>query len=173
MAEFTFTAGGRFETLTKPELSDALAAQYDLQQRTQLAGVKEFRFPVLQGTAVGGVLNIGGDVLLGAVNPAWSGRQIGPTQGFTWTVLRLAIFGLTAGVTPDVVNLIRYGGGPDPVWQFNGNNFAYTFTRGSLDLQGGESFQLVSVGAFAATGNIRLTGQGILTPTEMVGKILI
>jgi hypothetical protein len=175
VATFHFTAGGAFETLTKPELQDALAADADVRQRQQLGGVRDYRIPVLQGQAVGGLLDIGGDVQAALANgqPNWSGQRIGPTQGFSWTILRLAVSGLTAGVTPDVVNLIKIGAGPDPIWQFTGNTFFATYSRGSIILNGGEGLRLVNVGTFAATGNIRLTGEGIITPTEMVGKLLV
>lgn len=177
MAKFRFDVGAEFDTLTADEMAKVLEDQ-DARVRASLRGIKPgMNLPPLQGYPVAGVLNIGGDVVASiasgplAGQPAWSGRIVGPTQGNEWSIRRLAVSGLTTGATPDVVNLILYGHDRDAQWQFNGNNFAYTFGRGELPLRAGEGLQLVSVGTFAATGLIRLTGSVDQAPAEKFAEV--
>lgn len=175
MARFRFDVGAEFDSLTADEMSGLLDRQ-DEKQRANLRGIKPgMNVPPLQGFPVGGVLNIGGDTIANQASgqPAWSGRIIGPTQGNEWSIRRLAVSGLTTGATPDVVNLILYGHDRDPQWQFNGNNFAYTFGRGEMILRAGEGLQLVSVGTFAATGLIRLTGSLDQAPAEKFAELIL
>jgi hypothetical protein len=88
---------GWIDTLTKEDLDGAFADNRRLIQDA-LRGIKYIRLPPLQGFAVGGVLDIGGDTIanLASGQPAWSGHIIGPTQGNAWQVKRLAVSGLTA-----------------------------------------------------------------------------
>jgi hypothetical protein len=88
---------GWIDTLTKDDLDGAFADNRRLIQEA-LRGIKYMRLPPLQGFAVGGVLDIGGDTIatLASGQPAWSGHIIGPTQGNAWQVKRLAVSGLTA-----------------------------------------------------------------------------
>jgi hypothetical protein len=60
-----------------------------------------------------------------------------------------------------------------PLWQFNGNNFGYTFGRLEMTLTGGDSLTFASVGTFAATGTIRVTGELVEVPAEMLYKIAV
>ena len=175
MAKFRFDVGAEFDSLTADEMAGLLEKQ-DERQRSLLRGVKAgMNVPPLQGFPVGGVLNIGGDVVANQASgqPAWSGRIVGPSQGNEWQIRRLAVSGLTTGATPDIVNLILYGHDRDPQWQFNGNNFAYTFGRGEMILRAGEGLQLVSVGTFAATGLIRLTGSLDQAPAEKFAELIL
>lgn len=179
MARFKFDVGAEFDTLTKDELDGALRDR-DARQRSALRGIKPgMNLPPLQGFPVAGVLDIGGDANTSQVagsfagQPAWSGHIVGPAQGNAWSIRRLAVSGLTTGATPDIVNLILYGHDRDAQWQFNGNNFAYTFGRGELPVRAGEGLRLVSVGAFAATGLIRLTGSLDQAPAEMFAELII
>ena len=80
--------------------------------------------------------------------------------------------GLTAGATPDVLNVYRRGGTTQPVWQVNGNTFAYTFPRLSFVLLASESLVLVSVGTFTATGTITATADLIEVPAQMLAKLV-
>lgn len=177
MAKVVFDFGIEMDMLNKGELDHSLAAQEERWKRAALAGRKYRRLPILSGFPVAGVLDIGGDTNTPqaagsfAGQPAWSGAKIGPTEGNAWEVKRLAVNGLTSGGTPDVVNLIRPGSGPDAVWQFNGNNFAYTFGKLELVLLPSESMRLVSVGTFAATGQIRLSGEMVQIPAERLGEL--
>lgn len=182
MATFKFEAGGTFEMVTPAELGKALdKAQRDAlaAELLALAGIKHRKLPVLSGVAVSGALDIGGDNNpIQVAGPftgsgAWSGYPIGPTQGNVWMAKRLAVTGLTPGAAPDIVNLFTPGGHSiDIVWQFTGNAPVATFGRGEVVIYGGETLRLISVGAFAATGQIRLSGELYQVPAEMIGKII-
>jgi len=131
-------------------------------------GIKWMRLPLtLQGKAVGGVLNLGQE------NPnTQEGQVLGPEQGFCWSLRRLIVDGLTSGATPDVVNLFRSTSTGQPaLWQFNGNNFGYTCGRLEMVLWPGNTLQLISVGTFAATGTVRLSGELIEIPAEQLAKL--
>jgi len=57
------------------------------------------------------------------------------------------------------------------LWQFNGNNFGYTFGKLELLVMGGETLSLQSVGTFASTSLITLSGELTEVPSEMVYKL--
>lgn len=158
--KFKIDFGTEIDLLTQGELDASLARHGDALERSRVRGIRYRRLPLLQGVAAGGVLT------LGATTPT-----VGPDSGFAWSLRRVVITGLTAGATPDVVNLYRNGGGEQPVWQFNGNNFGYTFGRLELVIQGGETLVLVSAGTFAATGTITMSGELVEVPAEMLGKL--
>jgi hypothetical protein len=144
-----------------------LQKQMEIQNQLiiqQLRGIKWMRLPLtLQGTASGGALNLG----------EASGQVLGPKPGYLWSLNRLVVDGLTTGATPDVVNLYRSSStGQPPLWQFNGNTFGYTFSDLNVTLMGGDTLNLISVGSFAATGTIRLSGELLEVPAEMVGKLV-
>jgi hypothetical protein len=166
-----FEIGAEFETLTKGELDHSLDRAITMV-REQARGQKYRRLPQLSGVASAGVLNIGGDVG-GGPGGTWSGAPVGPHEAWAWEIGLLAVSGLTYGATPDVVNLFIVGAGSSiPWWQFNGNNFAYTFGAGALVLLPGEKLQLVSQGTFAATGTITLAGSiRSQMPAERLGKV--
>jgi hypothetical protein len=138
------------------------------RERERLRGIKWLRLPpVLQGTAVGGVLSLGNT----------KGQTVGPRLGYAWALRRLVVDGLTAsatpGAAPDVVNLYRDSStGQAPLWQFNGNNFGYSFNNLEMTLLGGETLSMASVGTFAATGVVRLTGELVELPAEMIAKVI-
>ena len=174
MAKFRFDVGAEFDTMTADEMTRILEKR-DAAQRQQLAGVQVGKaLPPLQGFAVSGVLNIGGDIIstiIASGQPAWSGRIVGPSQGNEWQIRRMSVSGLTTGSTPDIVNIIFYGHDRDPVWQLNGNQFSSTFGRGEMLLRAGEGIQVVSLGTFAATGLIRLTGSVDQAPAEKFAEL--
>jgi len=134
-------------------------------ERERARGWKWMRLPtILTGTASGSALNIG-------IN---TGIQLGPDQGYAWSLRRLVVLGLTTGATPDVVNLQLHGGtavNAPPLWQFNGNNFGYTFNHMSMVMRPGDRLNLVSVGTFASTSRIVLGGELVEAPAEMLFKI--
>jgi hypothetical protein len=161
LGRFVIDIGSQIETVTPAELERAFFEQ-DEKLAAQLAGIKYRRLPILSGTAQSGVLDIGGDKPAG-----WSGHQVGPASGYMWEVKLLAVNGLTTGTTPDIVNLYILGAGSSLAWwQFNGNNFAYTFGHRELVLLPNEYLRLASVGTFAATGTVSLTGSVIQAPAE-------
>ena len=142
--------------------ADQLATRLtaDSEERARLRGVKSFRLPLLMATGANPFL-LGGDV-----TPA-GGMNATPDPGFVWSLRHLVIEGLTAGATPDVVNISR---GPRIVWQLNGNQFAQTWGRGEMILNAGETLAYSSVGTFTATGKIIIHGMALSVPAEMIGK---
>jgi hypothetical protein len=161
--------GAELDTLSKNELDQSLGAVVAAVREEQ-RGIKYRRIPQLSGTATGGSLDIGGDNNVGT---QWFGTPVGPREGWAWELGLVTVAGLTAGTSPDVVNLMIVGAGSSiPWWQFNGNSFAYTFGRGELVLLPGERLRLVSVGTIAATGAITLTGSiRAQAPAERLGRV--
>jgi len=104
-------------------------------------------------------------ILLGAA----SGQVLGPESGYAWQLRRLVVSGLTAGATPDIVNLFKNDrtSGP-PLWQFNGNNFGYTFGRLELVIRPGETLTLQNVGTIASTSLVMLSGELDEIPAQML-----
>jgi hypothetical protein len=164
MARWRFAVGEFFETLTKPEMADALsehraAARAEAEQLAAAHARKYMRLnPAVKGIAINGVLQMGGDFPnSGAAGVLVAAPQ--PRAGYAWAARRCSVSGLTAGTTPDIVNLHRKTTNSTPItssgqWQFNGNNYAYTFSHEQLVFLEGETPVLVSVGTFAATGTI-------------------
>jgi hypothetical protein len=171
---FKFGIGEFFETINKGEMKDALREshaerQAEADQRAAAHGRKYMRLnPPISGAAVAGVLQIGGDFAnAGAAGTLVQAPQ--PRAGYAWAMRRMAVLGLTSGATPDVVNLLRRTGGL-PVWQFNGNNFAYTFSHEQIVFLEGETPVLVSAGTFTATGTVTLHADFIEVPAPELFK---
>lgn len=174
MARFKFGMGEFFETLTKPEMKEALHETYveqqaEAAQRAAARGWKYMRLnPPVTGVAAGGVLQIGGDF----PNTGPGATLVAPPQpraGYCWSMRRMSVFGLTNGTTPDIVNLYRRAGSR-PAWQFNGNNFAYTFSHEQVIFLEGETPILVSQGTFTATGIITFDADFVELPQPELYK---
>jgi hypothetical protein len=162
MAKFKIGAGAELELLTKEELSDALS-EADAWEVARLQAEKWMRLPqLLSGNASSGSLVLG----------ETAGDIVGPREGYFWSIRRLVVSGLTSGASPDVVNLYLGTAAGQPLWQFNGNNFGYTFGKGQLSLRAGENLALASVGTFAATGTITLSGELVEVPAQLAGKVI-
>lgn len=153
--------GAQLETLTRGELSEELAAQTQAQYRQLARGMKYFRLAPHSAAVANSAFTLDGS----------GKRGLGPRDGYVWAIRRLAVEGLTAGTTPDVANLYRNNTSGLRVWQFNGNNFAYTFGKCELLLLGGETISLVSLGTIAATGNITLSGDALEVAAEEIWKL--
>jgi hypothetical protein len=164
MAKVRLQAGAEFDLLNKDELSSALSSQSDADQVARLHGIRHMRLPeVLVGTPSSSKISLDGNT---------GPYPLGPRSGYAWSITRLIVSGLTAGSTPDVVNL--YKGAPGagvPLWQFNGINFGYTFGKLDMVLYGGETLSLQNSGSIAATGQIGLGGELIECPAELIGKL--
>lgn len=158
-----FDLGQTADVLSPGEHRSSLRSELDAFERNRESGRKWMHLPPLQGTAVAGAL------LLGHAAPV-----CGPMSGYIWSVSRLVITGLTTGTTPDIVNFFLNDsrGGAAPVWwQLNGNQFGETFGRGQLLVMPGETVICRSLGAFAATGTITVTGDLEQVPAQMQGKL--
>jgi hypothetical protein len=163
MPEVKLELGARLHTLSHGELKETLAARDDAMMHRQAEGIKYRRLPLIRGLAAAGALSMGGPD---------ASQDCGPNEGFAWMITRLSINGLAGGVTPDVVDLYRGGAGNFPVWQFTGNSFAATFTKLSLVYLPSETLLLASVGAFAATGPITVSGELLQVPAESLWKLI-
>lgn len=180
MARFEFGIGKFFETLTQAELNESLESYRALAraEERQRAWGKKYGRVTVTGQAAGSVLAMGGDYPNsgpgGTLVPA---KQ--PLAGYAWAVFRASVSGLTSGTTPDVVALHRTTPGAlytgtslsNGVWQFNGNNFAYTFSFGQMVFLEGETPVLTSVGTFASAARIVLSMDYQEVPQEQLYKV--
>ena len=151
------------DMVTAPEINEVMANRFDSYLRDRFRGVKWMRLP----------LGLSGNVVAGAITLGISnGQVVGPDQGFAWSIKRLVVAGLTSGATPDIVNLyLNDNFSFPPLWQFNGNNFGYTFGKADLVLIGGDTLSIKNVNTMAATGQITVSGELWEVPTEMIGKL--
>lgn len=161
MAKTVLQLGSTVETLTPGELRKELAATSQEFFRQFGRGVKYLRFGPEPATIVNGAFTLDGSATSG----------LGPREGFVWTIRRITVWGLADGTTPDIANLYRNQPSGIPVWQFNGNNFAYTWGKLEMLLLPGETLSLASVGSLAATGTISISGDVLEVAAEEVSKI--
>jgi hypothetical protein len=155
--------GVSLEIPNRDEIREDIGSVWQQQQRQHIRGIKWMRLPeTLSGPVVSSAIQLG----------VAKGQVVGPEQGYAWSLGRLLVSGLTAGTTPDIVNLYRNDrfAGP-PLWQFNGNNFGYTFGKLRLVLMSGDTLSLQNVGTIAATGTILLSGELIEVPAERLGEL--
>jgi len=154
----TVRGGGQIDIPTRQEIAEIVSAQL----REAYRGVKYMRLPVMSATPANSAVTIADK----------SSGVIGPEQGYAWSLRRIVVDGMTTGATPDVINMYRNAAtAQPPLWQFNGNNFGYTWGPLEMVLQPGDSLKFTSVGTFAATGVIRVTGELIEVPAEMLAKL--
>jgi hypothetical protein len=155
--------GMTLEIPNRDEIREDMAGVWDAQQRRLVRGIKWMRLPAtLSGAVKSSAITLG----------TGTGQIVGPEQGYAWAMRRLVVGGLTAGATPDVVNLYRNDGfNQVALWQFNGNNFGYTFNNLQLVLMSGDTFSLQNVGTIAATGTITLSGELVEVPAERLGEL--
>ena len=154
--------GATLDTLNQSELDDGLNRRAEAAYQQLARGVSYGRFgPVGETAPVDGVFTMDGT----------NKRQLGPRTGWLWSIRRLAVLGLATGVTPDVINLYRNETSGTPIWQFNGNNWAYTFGKGEMLLTDGETLGLAGTG-LATTSIITISGDFYSVPAEQIFKLL-
>lgn len=163
MPEVEIKGGLRVEIPSRQEIRKDMREEWDARERLQAKAWKWMRLPLtLSGAIASNAITLG----------VTKGQILGPESGYAWSLRRLIVTGLTTGATPDVVNLYRndhFAG--QPLWQFNGNNFGYTFGRLELVIMGGETLALQNVGNLAATGTVTLSGELIEVPAEQLWKL--
>jgi len=164
MPRLHIQGGVEVEIPNREENRADVAAVMDARELVQARGTKWMRLPVLLGTPASSAVTIDG---------AHGQPPVGPESGYAWSIRRIVIDGMTSGATPDVINMYRNSaaGTQPPLWQFNGNNFGFTFGRLEMTLMGGDTLVFASVGTFAATGTIRVTGELVEVPAEMLWKM--
>jgi hypothetical protein len=144
---------GRLERMDK--------RQADIERarvQEQISGVKAgLRLPVIR-QAGANPFTAGGDSLPFLQKP---------DEGRAWYLRHLSIQGLTSGSTPDVVNILRAG---FVIWQLTGNQTCQTWGKSDILVRPGESLSYQSVGTFAATGVITITGGVDDWPAEKIGQ---
>jgi hypothetical protein len=155
VSRYKIQGGTEFETAT-PEEVRRIVSESD---REHARGYKDMRLPQIYGSASSSAITLGKGI-----------AQVGPESGHKWSLRRIVISGMTTGGTPDVINMYVNDTGGQPLWQFNGNNFGYTFGRRELVINPGEILLFASVGTFAATGTITVSGQVDDVIAEMFGK---
>jgi hypothetical protein len=155
VAKFRIAANAEVDMLTKAELDESLAAQ-----RAPYQAVTVLYLPVLFGAASGGALAMGGD----------SGSVLhSPDAGYVWSVRHLSIEGLTAGATPDVVNINRGG---RTFWKLSGAPpAAETWGRGEFIVRAGMSLSYTNFGAFASVAQIVISGTVWQCPEQFVAEL--
>jgi len=140
-----------------------VAAVMDARELVQARGVKWLRLPEMYGTPANSALTM---------DESHGVAVVGPESGYAWSLRRIIVDGMTTGATPDVLNMYRNSTSGAPLWQFNGNNFGYTFGRLEMVLMPGDTLKFASVGTFAATGRIRVSGELVEVPAEMLWKLV-
>jgi hypothetical protein len=174
MARWIFGLGNAFETLTKPELSDALAAQYDLETRTLLRGVKPFDL-FLNLNQINALVPAGGTANVITLS---GGMSQSPPSGFVWAVMNVGYE--ASGST----NLRIYKGawpGASSTLSGQGRLVAANtgtpqagnlqFSKGQFMLKSGDAPSFLTV--TPAMTLLSLFISGIECPAERVGELLL
>jgi hypothetical protein len=161
MARVKLDFGAEIDVLNKDELDRSMTA-FEQREAERWRAIKGMDLPqTVRGTASGSALTLG----------ETTGLVMGPRPGYVWSVRRLVVTGLTSGATPDQVNLYKGTAAGAIEWNFNGNNFGYTFGKGQITFRGGETFCLASVGTFNSTAEIILSGSIVEAPAELEAKV--
>jgi hypothetical protein len=137
--------GATVDFLSKDELADELAKNQDRAQameRERLVGVKYIRAPRVQGTVYNGTIgNAGGTMFAAGTLAATLGSpQWGPTQGYCWSVRRIAVGGLANAGTGvcDIVGIYRNTNTSPMIAQVSANSPMVTFPTLGCVLYGGD-----------------------------------
>lgn len=178
MAIFTFQPGARFETLTKPELSDALAAEFNRQTEVTLRGVKpqEIFLNLSQIQQLGGAQPGSAASVNVLTLPGTAGFT--PGNGFVWAVM-------TAGVELTGASNIRIYKGAPPgltstptgigrlVFANTGTPTAAAanFSKGQVMMRSGEQLSFVTVTPAQFFLSVYIAA--IQCPAERVGELLL
>lgn len=154
----TIRGGEQADIATPGEVREIFGAEL----REAARGVKWMRLPLLSGAIANSAITLG--ITKGQ-------PPVGPEQGYAWAITRLVVTGLKAAATPDIVNVYLNDNFSGPVWwQFNGNNFGYTFDP-PLILTPGDTLSLQNSGSISATGTVSLSGELWQVPAEMLYKL--
>lgn len=155
--------GGEFFAPSRDEYVQMITDAQEIRERASVRAWKWMRLPVYTGTPASSAVTI---------DEKSNGFELGPQEGYAWALTRIVIDGMTSGSTPDEINMYRNSvTGQPPLWQFNGNNFAYTWGKLRMTLMGGDTLKFASTGTFSATGLIRVTGELIEVPAEQLGLL--
>lgn len=178
MAKFIFQVGQPFETLTKPELSEALAAEFDRQTAVTVRGIKngEMFLNLAQIQQLGLAAPGSAPSVNVLSTPGTAGFT--PGNGFVWAVMNIAWEVSAAS------NVRIYKGAPPglsntptgiarPVFANTGTPQVAnsTFSKGQLMMRSGDQLTFVTVTNTAFF--LSMFVSYIQCPAERVGELLL
>jgi hypothetical protein len=186
MPKVKLDVGATVDFLNKDELDETLRkhqAQADVMERERMKGIKYIRAPRIQGTVYSGTIGNAGGTLFptGTLYATLGSPQWGPTQGYAWSVRRIAVGGLANvnGTNPDVVGIYRNTNTSPMMCQITANAPMVTFPTLGCLLHGGDFLLLGHVpnqissntyGTLVST-YIQADFDVIEVPEEMIGKL--
>ena len=97
MPKVKLDVGATIDFLNKDELDDALTENQKRAEATEYAklrGIKYIRAPRIQGTVYNGTINGSSTAVAGTLYATLGGPPWGPTQGYAWSIRRIAVGGL-------------------------------------------------------------------------------
>ena len=142
MPKVKLDVGATVDFLNKDELDDALSEYQKKAQAVEyekLRGIKYIRAPRIQGTVYSGTIN-GSATGTGTLYATLGSPQWGPTQGYCWSVRRIAVGGLANAGTGvcDIVGLYRNTNTSPLIAQVSANAPMVTFPTLGCVLYGGD-----------------------------------
>jgi hypothetical protein len=163
----TIERGAQFDAASPGEVRDALQDHEAAKLRERATGLKYLRLnPPVTGTAVAGLLQMGGDFQ----SSAGSTQPLGPRSGYAWAVMALRVTGLAAG---DVVQVFRRGPNSQPIWTLTAAVPAAVFSKGQQILLDGESLMVQNFGAFTSVAEITLGADVYEVPQPLLWKLIL
>lgn len=186
MAKSILDIGATIDFLTKDELAQELEknqARAAAMERERLTGIKYMRAARIQGTVYSGTIGNAGGTLFGTGTAlaTLSDSRHGPTQGYSWSIRRIACSGLANvnGTNPDTIGIYRNTNTTPMMAQLTANTPMLTFPTLGLVLHGGDHLIIGHVpnqvgsntyGTLTST-HLAVDFDVIETPTEMLGKL--
>lgn len=186
MPKVRLDIGSEVDFLNKDELDEVMSknqARAEAMDKQRLTGIKYIRAPRVQGTVYNGTIgNAGGTTFpAGTLYATLGSPQWGPTQGYAWSVRRIAVGGLgnVNGTNPDTVGIYRNTNTSPLICQVTANVPMITFPTLGCLLHGGDFLLLGHVpnqvssntyGTLVST-YIQADFDIIEVPEEMIGKL--
>lgn len=157
-------AGVELDLLTQTELREELQAA--AAWRTEIArGVRWRKFSA-QGNVATGVWTIGG-----AATPNNDKDQMGPQDGFVWSVTRVAVSGNGFVAGTDLFSVFVDENTPSKLVT-SGLTRWQPYDVGTLVLNGGEQLLLTGAGTGLAGTDVTVSGQAIELPVQLAWRMV-
>lgn len=172
MAMTKLDIGANIDFLNRDELGQELAKyreQADLSEREKMRGLKYVRLPRLYATPASGTVVLGQAWVANGTVQLYTDQVIGPPSGYVMSIRRLACNGLG---TSDTLNIYRNDKTSDPLWQLSGSVFYTRFGKCEMLLNPGEMLIGASTASLVATAQVTLTGDAVMVPAELIGKLI-
>ena len=188
MPKVKLDVGATVDFLNKDELDDALSknqARAAAMELERLKGIKYIRAPRIQGTVYNGTIGNAGGTLFptGTLYATLGGPPWGPLQGYSWSIRRIAVGGLSLAGTAacDFVGVYRNTNTAPLMAALSANTPVVTFPTLGLVVHGGDSILIGHVanqvasntyGTLATTTTyLGVDFDVIEVPTPMLGKL--